>query len=120
MGKFPISMVDGQYQVGCYITSHPEIYRKIKGEAGPSSPFDWYFQCKNGVREELYLSSGFSLLVRAALDLFNGYRGYYNSEGTFIDDHFSLYSGVNTWDDNLYRVFRQALDIGSGRILYGR
>ncbi|WP_096201860.1 DUF2538 family protein [Bacillus sp. FJAT-45350] len=114
--QFPIAINDGQYQVACYVSSLPEIYNKISGVVGTSTPFDWYWQYLNDLKD-IHLSSGYDLIAKAGLHIFNGFNGF-NKNDKLISDPFSLYDAINTWGDELYKVFLQSLEIGSGRMLY--
>lgn len=95
----------------CYVVAHPEIYRKVNWDSKEAdSPVRWYFgeyvEEENLFRESdivPLLSSAFQDLARAAVDFYNG-----------RNNRFSLGS-ITNWDDDVYRVFVQALEIRRNR-----
>lgn len=103
---------DSEYNAATYICAHPEIYDRVSWQK-QESPISWYFgeydEEKDRVSEsELVgqLSSSFSYLVRAAVELFTSRK-----------HNFDLTSFIGNAGDDVYRMYIQALEIRRNRKL---
>ena len=134
---FKYAKNDYEYCSMCYIQALPDIYdRCIKDGMFREFPFLWTVKYKdtsytdfdddreqyhvidfevetdeNGkeVESEAFgtLSSGYVKMVYLAKNLFNS-----------NNDEFNLMQSLNTWDDDLLKVFEQALNIRSGNVKF--
>lgn len=98
--RFPNARKDYQYKVGCYITSHPGLFRKAKVFID-DSPVSWAYDAIEEVID-IDLTSGEKLLVDVMLTLWNGTPG------------FDLNHAIGVWDESNYKVFLETLEISRG------
>lgn len=96
--RFPLARNDYQYKMGCYITSHPELYRKAKAYIDDESPVFWAYEAIEG-EIKIDLTSGEKLLIDLMLNLWNGTEG------------FDLSRAINVWDQKNFEVFMQSIKI---------
>lgn len=109
--KFPVIKNSIQYRATCYIAAHPEIFKCFKLELQEDGPFDWYFDyledpdkfVKRRIEGKTTgntapLTGQTVELVNLALNLWNGRE-------------FDLSSGITEWNETLYRVALQAIQL---------
>lgn len=109
VGKFTQAMDgDRHMQLACYISAIPTIYSQIKDYIVGYHPFNWFAFYKKG-DSNINLDSQHLELVIAGLHMVN--MGVYS--GYPVD----LYLTVGAmWSDELYRAFKQALEIARNTI----
>ena len=101
-GKFPQTATNSEYRAACYIAALPEICKCFNVEKQENGPFDWYFECilegESKTGSTAPLTNRTTQLVELALNLWNGRP-------------FDLAEGIASWDDDLYRMAMQAIDL---------
>lgn len=109
VGKFPRAMDgDRHMQLACYISAIPNIYSQIKGHIVGHHPFNWYVAYKNG-KTNIELDHQHQQIVIAGLHM--------AGVGTHGEDSFNMYITISAmWSDELYRAFKQALEIARNTI----
>lgn len=110
-----IAKKDSEYRSAMYLLSLPTIYNKVVNDKAfnDNCPFYWteeYIYTDNDIEfldkpseSYLTLSSGYKCIVDLALHLFNS------------SNPFNLCNALKTWDNTLYNVFKQAVEIRVGR-----
>jgi hypothetical protein len=127
--EFYHSVNDPEYKSLCYILALPEIYNRTSGKFGDEGPMEWMYKFQdkevevediltkkkknviiertyeedesgNGIETEAYstLSSGYRKLILLGANLFNS--SY---------DDFNLCDALRTWDNELIKVYQQAV-----------
>lgn len=126
--EFYHSVNDPEYKSLCYILALPEIYNRTNGKFGEEGPMEWMYKFQdkevevediftkeknviieriyeedesgNGIETEAYstLSSGYRKLILLGANLFNS--SY---------DDFNLCDALRTWDNELIKVYQQAV-----------
>lgn len=101
--KFPKIENNKEYRSGSYIAAHPDIFKCFILDKQENGPFDWYFECLAHGESKLGsvapLTGQTIRLIELALNLWNGHWA--------VD----LSDGLDTWDNDLYQVALQAIDL---------
>ncbi|GAK43482.1 hypothetical protein TCA2_5980 [Paenibacillus sp. TCA20] len=92
--KYPTVLKDKEYQVGCYIVAHPEIYLAASQQDWEDIFDDWIDQS---------FSRGGRLLIDLGMHLYGGGHAEFN-----------LADALNTLDEKNFKVLLQAIDIRRG------
>ena len=131
--EYKVSNGNSEYRAALYVLALPEIYRKTHGQLG-RYPFVWKYEHTPPTEERMVDEDGSTYILHGGEDeildedenptpsaayaaLSSGYRqivelahNLYNSR-----NEFNLTDGLDTWGDELFRVFIQAVAIRTGR-----
>ena len=124
---------NGEYRSALYVLALPEIYRKAKGKFG-RHPFDWMYErtpyveipCIDGNGDTYKMLEGGDVIEgddgkpiesQTFGALSSGYRKMVRLAGNLYNSHneFNLTEGLNTWDNEMFDVFLQAVAIRTNR-----
>lgn len=94
-----------EYYSSCYIASVPEIFKCFTLQEQIHGPFDWFFEFLDDnltpgtkIGDTAPLTNQTTALIHLALNLWNGHP-------------FDLAVGLSIWDDDLYKVAVQAIEL---------
>lgn len=112
VGEHPQAKSNFQYRIACYITSHPEIYSKVKSK---QMPMAWAFDMAIG-SFNVDFSNAYHQLIKLGMNLWNGWNGWSKETGDPGDyEPFDLDYALSTLDDRNYKVMMQAIIIRRGQ-----